>query len=108
MLGSIFSGLISIVPVIIKTIFQLWKSSSEFSAMRSLTMVSLAQRLISLSHSSSAASRYSACYINRKGGRGPHTNNLFIFIKNLKPHLAFRFSVEETLLFTELIWERCF
>ncbi|RDX80160.1 WD repeat-containing protein 7, partial [Mucuna pruriens] len=35
---------------------ELWKSSSEFCAMRSLMMVSLAQRLISLSHSGSAAS----------------------------------------------------
>nr|KYP58650.1 WD repeat-containing protein 7 [Cajanus cajan] len=33
---------------------ELWKSSSEFCAMRSLTMVSLAQRLISLSHYASS------------------------------------------------------
>jgi len=37
--------------------FQLWKSSSEFCAMRSLVIVSLAQRMISLSHSSTTASR---------------------------------------------------
>ncbi|KAL6979541.1 hypothetical protein U1Q18_021202 [Sarracenia purpurea var. burkii] len=41
----------------LKVTFQLWKSSSEFSAMRSLTMVSLAQRMISWSHSCSDASR---------------------------------------------------
>ncbi|KAK2439115.1 zinc finger CCCH domain-containing protein [Trifolium repens] len=44
---------------------ELWKSSSEFSAMRSLTMVSLAQRLISLSHSSSAASSALAAFYTR-------------------------------------------
>ena len=38
--------------------FQLWKSSSEFCAMRSLVIVSLAQRMISLSHSSTTASRW--------------------------------------------------
>ncbi|GFP88939.1 WD repeat-containing protein 7 [Phtheirospermum japonicum] len=36
---------------------ELWRSSSEYSALRSLTMVSLAQHLISLSHSYSSASR---------------------------------------------------
>ncbi|KAG5593285.1 hypothetical protein H5410_043799 [Solanum commersonii] len=36
---------------------ELWKSSSEYCAMRSLTMVSLAQHMISLSHSFQAASR---------------------------------------------------
>ncbi|XP_027342263.1 uncharacterized protein LOC113855028 isoform X2 [Abrus precatorius] len=46
-------------------IFELWKSSSEFCAMRSLTMVSLAQRLISLSHSSSAASSALAAFYTR-------------------------------------------
>ncbi|TMW88317.1 hypothetical protein EJD97_018710 [Solanum chilense] len=35
---------------------ELWKSSSEYCAMRSLTMVSLAQHMISLSHSFQAAS----------------------------------------------------
>nr|GMC98055.1 WD repeat-containing protein 7 [Ipomoea batatas] len=35
---------------------ELWKSSSEYCAMRSLTMVSLAQHIISLSHTYSAAS----------------------------------------------------
>ncbi|KAL3021525.1 hypothetical protein AAZX31_05G197500 [Glycine max] len=44
---------------------QLWKSSSEFCAMRSLTMVSLAQRLISLSHSGSAASSALAAFYTR-------------------------------------------
>lgn len=44
---------------------ELWKSSSEFCAMRSLTMVSLAQHMISLSHSSSAASRALAAFYTR-------------------------------------------
>lgn len=44
---------------------ELWKSSSEFCAMRSLTMVSLAQRLISLSHSASAASSALAAFYTR-------------------------------------------
>ncbi|KAK7318180.1 hypothetical protein RJT34_02879 [Clitoria ternatea] len=45
--------------------FELWKSSSEFCAMRSLTMVSLAQRLISLSHSVSEASSALAAFYTR-------------------------------------------
>ncbi|KAL1364345.1 hypothetical protein HN51_012545 [Arachis hypogaea] len=44
---------------------ELWKSSSEFCAMRSLTMVSLAQRLVSLSHSGSAASSALAAFYTR-------------------------------------------
>ncbi|KAE9597785.1 hypothetical protein Lal_00041492 [Lupinus albus] len=44
---------------------ELWKSSSEFCAMRSLTMVSLAQRLISLSHSGSEASSALAGFYTR-------------------------------------------
>ncbi|KAF8380163.1 hypothetical protein HHK36_027646 [Tetracentron sinense] len=44
---------------------ELWRSSSEFCAMRSLTMVSLAQRMISLSHSSSAASSALAAFYTR-------------------------------------------
>ncbi|XP_065858369.1 uncharacterized protein [Euphorbia lathyris] len=44
---------------------ELWKSSSEFSAMRSLTMVSIAQRMISLSSSSSVASRDLAAFYTR-------------------------------------------
>ncbi|KAK8486860.1 hypothetical protein V6N13_026534 [Hibiscus sabdariffa] len=44
---------------------ELWKSSSEFCAMRSLTMVSLAQHMISLSHSSSAASSALAAFYTR-------------------------------------------
>ncbi|XP_021887910.1 uncharacterized protein LOC110807180 [Carica papaya] len=44
----------------LSAVLELWKSSSEFCAMRSLAMVSLAQCLISLSHpsSSSAASSF--------------------------------------------------
>ncbi|KAL4333613.1 hypothetical protein GQ457_07G008100 [Hibiscus cannabinus] len=44
---------------------ELWKSSSEFCAMRSMTMVSLAQHMISLSHSSSAASSALAAFYTR-------------------------------------------
>ena len=44
---------------------ELWKSSSEFCAMRSLTMVSLAQRLVSLSRSGSAASSALAAFYTR-------------------------------------------
>ncbi|KAJ8646225.1 hypothetical protein MRB53_007973 [Persea americana] len=44
---------------------ELWRSSSEFCAMRSLTMVSLAQRMISLSRSSSAASSALAAFYTR-------------------------------------------
>ncbi|KAK6137386.1 hypothetical protein DH2020_028858 [Rehmannia glutinosa] len=46
--------------------FILWRSSSEYSALRSLTMVSLAQHLISLSHSCSSASSALAAFYMRK------------------------------------------
>ncbi|KDP25377.1 hypothetical protein JCGZ_20533 [Jatropha curcas] len=49
----------------LSAILELWKSSSEFCAMRSLTMVSIAQRMISLSPSSSAASRALAAFYTR-------------------------------------------
>ncbi|KAK6137428.1 hypothetical protein DH2020_028851 [Rehmannia glutinosa] len=45
---------------------ELWRSSSEYSALRSLTMVSLAQHLISLSHSCSSASSALAAFYMRK------------------------------------------
>lgn len=45
--------------------FELWKSSSEFCAMRLLTMVSLSQRIITLSRSSSAASSALAAFYMR-------------------------------------------
>ncbi|XP_057824164.2 uncharacterized protein LOC131036328 isoform X2 [Cryptomeria japonica] len=45
--------------------FELWKSSAEFCAMRSLTMVSLAQRIIKLSRPSSAASSALAAFYTR-------------------------------------------
>ncbi|XAR55096.1 hypothetical protein NMG60_11030485 [Bertholletia excelsa] len=48
-----------------RAVLELWKSSSEFSAMRSLTIVSLAQRIISLSHSYSAASSALAAFYTR-------------------------------------------
>ncbi|XP_034215143.1 WD repeat-containing protein 7 isoform X2 [Prunus dulcis] len=44
---------------------ELWRMSSEFCAMRSLTMVSLAQRMISLSHTSSNASSALAAFYTR-------------------------------------------
>lgn len=44
---------------------ELLKSSSEFCAMRSLTMVSLAQRIVSLSHSSSAGCSALAAFYTR-------------------------------------------
>lgn len=49
----------------LKAGLELWKSSSEFCAMRSLTMVSLAQRMISLLHPSSAASSALAAFYAR-------------------------------------------
>lgn len=51
----------------LSAVLELWKSSSEFCAMRSLAMVSLAQCLISLSHpsSSSAASSALAAFYTR-------------------------------------------
>lgn len=48
------------------SILELWRSSSEYSALRSLTMVSLAQHLISLSHSCSFASGALAAFYTRK------------------------------------------
>ncbi|EPS66164.1 hypothetical protein M569_08611 [Genlisea aurea] len=45
---------------------ELWKLSSEYSALRSLTMISLAQQLIALSHSFSSASSALAAFYTRK------------------------------------------
>ncbi|PWA74078.1 transducin/WD40 repeat-like superfamily protein [Artemisia annua] len=45
---------------------ELWRSSSEFSAIRSLTMVSLAQHMISLSHSCSSATSALAAFYTRQ------------------------------------------
>ncbi|KZV15370.1 hypothetical protein F511_20355 [Dorcoceras hygrometricum] len=45
---------------------ELWRSSSEYSALRALTMVSLAQHLISLSHSYTSASSALAAFYMRK------------------------------------------
>ncbi|KNA19673.1 hypothetical protein SOVF_059430 [Spinacia oleracea] len=44
---------------------QLWRSSSEFCAMRSLTILSLAQSLVSLSHSFSGASSALSAFYTR-------------------------------------------
>nr|GEY14374.1 transducin/WD40 repeat-like superfamily protein [Tanacetum cinerariifolium] len=46
--------------------FQLWRSSSEFCAIRSVTMVSFAQHKISLSHSYSTASSALATFYTRQ------------------------------------------
>ncbi|KAK1430619.1 hypothetical protein QVD17_13483 [Tagetes erecta] len=45
---------------------ELWRSSSEFCAIRSLTMVSLAQHMVTLSHSCSTASSALAAFYTRK------------------------------------------
>ncbi|KAJ6388600.1 hypothetical protein OIU77_027041 [Salix suchowensis] len=47
------------------SILELWKSSSEFCAMRSLTMLSIAQQMISFSHCSSPASSALAAFYTR-------------------------------------------
>ncbi|KAK4262814.1 hypothetical protein QN277_028322 [Acacia crassicarpa] len=49
----------------LSAVLELWKSSAEFCAMRSLMMVSLAQRLISMSHFDSAASSSLAAFYTR-------------------------------------------
>eukprot|EP00258_Populus_trichocarpa_P036775 XP_024452794.1 uncharacterized protein LOC7497808 isoform X2 [Populus trichocarpa] len=49
----------------LSSILELWKSSSEFCAMRSLTMLSIAQRMISFSHCSSPASSALAAFYTR-------------------------------------------
>ncbi|CAH2071149.1 unnamed protein product [Thlaspi arvense] len=57
---------------------ELWKSSSEFSALRSVMMVSLAQCMISLSHSTATASSTLAAF---------YTRNLAEKYPDLKPPL---------------------
>lgn len=57
---------------------ELWKWSSEFCAMRSLTMVSLAQHMVILSHSCSAASSALAAF---------YTRNFAEKISDIKPPL---------------------
>ncbi|KAL2902637.1 WD repeat-containing protein 72 [Bienertia sinuspersici] len=47
------------------SVLQLWQSSSEFCAMRSLTVVSLAQSLVSLSHFCSGASSALSAFYTR-------------------------------------------
>ncbi|XP_054824182.1 uncharacterized protein LOC129322131 isoform X2 [Prosopis cineraria] len=49
----------------LSAVLELWKSSAEFCAMRSLMMVSLAQRLISMSHFDSAAGSSLAAFYTR-------------------------------------------
>ncbi|KAJ7004155.1 uncharacterized protein [Populus alba] len=49
----------------LSSILELWKSSSEFCAMRSLMMLSIAQRMISFSHCSSPASSALAAFYTR-------------------------------------------
>ncbi|GAB2220547.1 hypothetical protein Droror1_Dr00008207 [Drosera rotundifolia] len=48
-----------------RSALELWKSSSEFCAMRSLALVSLAQRIVSLSPSFSTASSALSAFYNR-------------------------------------------
>ncbi|XP_062026165.1 uncharacterized protein LOC133742501 isoform X1 [Rosa rugosa] len=62
----------------LSAILELWRMSSEFCAIRSLTMVSLAQRMISLSHASSNASRTLAAF---------YTRNFAEKIPDIKPPL---------------------
>ncbi|XP_010541230.1 PREDICTED: uncharacterized protein LOC104814738 isoform X2 [Tarenaya hassleriana] len=62
----------------LSAIFELWKSSSEFSALRSMMMVSLAQCMISLSHSTAPASSALATF---------YTRILFEKYQDLKPPL---------------------
>ncbi|KAL5551984.1 hypothetical protein UlMin_002160 [Ulmus minor] len=62
----------------LSSMLELWKTSSEFCAMRSLTMVSLAQRMISLSHASSSASSALAAF---------YTRNLADKFPDIKPPL---------------------
>uniref|UniRef100_A0A6V7QW68 Uncharacterized protein n=1 Tax=Ananas comosus var. bracteatus TaxID=296719 RepID=A0A6V7QW68_ANACO len=55
------------------TTLELWKSSSEFCAMRSLTIVSLAQHIITLSHScTTASSALAAFYTRNFAEKVPH------------------------------------
>ncbi|XP_052211595.1 uncharacterized protein LOC127814250 isoform X3 [Diospyros lotus] len=60
----------------LRATLELWRSSSEFSALRSLTMVSLAQRTVSLSHSCSAAGSALAAF---------YTRNILEKVSDLKP-----------------------
>ncbi|GAB2273839.1 hypothetical protein Dimus_008611 [Dionaea muscipula] len=56
-----------------RSALELWKSSSEFCAMRSLTLVSLAQRSVSLSPScSTSSSALSAFYTRNFAEKYPH------------------------------------
>ncbi|KAG1335112.1 WD repeat-containing protein 7 [Cocos nucifera] len=49
----------------LRATLEFWKASSEFCAMRSLALVSLAQRMISLSHSGTTASSALAAFYTR-------------------------------------------
>ncbi|XP_050378670.1 uncharacterized protein LOC126795980 [Argentina anserina] len=62
----------------LNAILELWRMPSEFSAIRSLTMVSLAQRMISLSHASSNACSALAAF---------YTRNFAEKISDIKPPL---------------------
>nr|XP_011463926.1 PREDICTED: uncharacterized protein LOC101292709 [Fragaria vesca subsp. vesca] len=62
----------------LSAILELWRMSSEFCAIRSLTMVSLAQRMISLSHASSNACSALAAF---------YTRNFAERIPDIKPPL---------------------
>ncbi|KAL6177315.1 hypothetical protein ACLB2K_048841 [Fragaria x ananassa] len=62
----------------LSAILELWRMSSEFCAIRSLTMVSLAQHMISLSHASSNACSALAAF---------YTRNFAERIPDIKPPL---------------------
>ncbi|XVF10513.1 hypothetical protein REPUB_Repub07fG0189400 [Reevesia pubescens] len=75
---------------------ELWKSSSEFCAMRSLTMVSLAQHMISLSHSSSAASGALAAFYTRNfADKFPDIKPPLLQVPSCTDNLVFRISDSE-------------
>lgn len=57
-MGHFHISFLAIFPLTLEIQFQLWKSSAEFCATRSLMILSLAQHMISLFHSGSAASRF--------------------------------------------------
>lgn len=58
-------GALTLTLPCLRATLELWKSSSEYCAMRSLVIVSLTQRMISLSHSSTSASSALAAFYTR-------------------------------------------
>ncbi|KAK6935446.1 hypothetical protein RJ641_035601 [Dillenia turbinata] len=72
---------------------ELWKLSSEFCAMRSLALLSIAQRIVSLSHSTAAASSALAAFYTRNLGekipeiKPPSLQLLVTFWQNESEHV---------------------